>query len=163
MSARFQHGFGRTCDGVPIHDDPPPRRHRQDRAPHRSPPARRRRDRPHRRPLGRRRPLRLGRHLHPRRRARGRRPRSTSCRRRCASTTPRSLAAFVDRAQAAGVDHVTFLSARGVETAPPEAPLRAVELDLLTPRPERRDPAPRLVHAGLRRVHLPAARSPPTA
>ena len=39
--------------------------------------------------------------------------------------------AFLDRAQAAGVTHVTALSARGVDFAPPEAAMRAVELDLL--------------------------------
>jgi uncharacterized protein YbjT (DUF2867 family) len=38
---------------------------------------------------------------------------------------------FLDRAQAAGVSHVTMLSARGVNFAPPEAALRAIELDLL--------------------------------
>jgi uncharacterized protein YbjT (DUF2867 family) len=37
---------------------------------------------------------------------------------------------FLDRAEAAGVRHVTLLSARGVDQAPAEAPLRAVELDL---------------------------------
>jgi uncharacterized protein YbjT (DUF2867 family) len=40
--------------------------------------------------------------------------------------------AFLDRAQAAGVTHVTALSARGVDFAPPEAAMRAVELDLLS-------------------------------
>jgi uncharacterized protein YbjT (DUF2867 family) len=40
------------------------------------------------------------------------------------------VSAFLDRAEAAGVRHVTFLSARGVEYAPPEAPMRATELDL---------------------------------
>jgi uncharacterized protein YbjT (DUF2867 family) len=38
--------------------------------------------------------------------------------------------AFVTRAQAAGVRHVTYLSARGVDQAPAEIPPRAVELDL---------------------------------
>jgi uncharacterized protein YbjT (DUF2867 family) len=38
--------------------------------------------------------------------------------------------AFLDRAQAAGVTHVTFLSARGVELAPEEMMLRAIEKDL---------------------------------
>jgi uncharacterized protein YbjT (DUF2867 family) len=38
--------------------------------------------------------------------------------------------AFVDRARAAGVRHVTFLSARGVDLAPAEIPPRAVELHL---------------------------------
>jgi uncharacterized protein YbjT (DUF2867 family) len=41
-----------------------------------------------------------------------------------------AVAAFVDRAVAAGVRHVTFLSARGVDQAPPEVALRAIELDL---------------------------------
>jgi uncharacterized protein YbjT (DUF2867 family) len=41
------------------------------------------------------------------------------------------VSAFVDRAEAAGVRHVTFLSARGVEYAPPELALRASELDLI--------------------------------
>jgi len=40
--------------------------------------------------------------------------------------------AFLDRAEAAGVRHVTFLSARGVESAPPELAHRAVELELAT-------------------------------
>ena len=39
--------------------------------------------------------------------------------------------ALLDRAEAAGVAHVTLLSASGVEHAPPEAALRAIELDLL--------------------------------
>jgi uncharacterized protein YbjT (DUF2867 family) len=39
--------------------------------------------------------------------------------------------AFLDRAHAAGVTHVTALSARGVNFAPPEAAMRAIELDLL--------------------------------
>jgi uncharacterized protein YbjT (DUF2867 family) len=42
-----------------------------------------------------------------------------------------TVIAFLDRAQAAGVTHVTMLSARGVDHAPPEAALRAIELDLL--------------------------------
>lgn len=41
-----------------------------------------------------------------------------------------AVVAFLDRAEAAGVRHVTQLSARGVDHAPPEAPMRAVELDL---------------------------------
>jgi uncharacterized protein YbjT (DUF2867 family) len=41
-----------------------------------------------------------------------------------------AVAAFLDRAQAAGVAHVTFLSARGVELAPPDLMLRAIEKDL---------------------------------
>lgn len=53
-----------------------------------------------------------------------------------------SVLAFLDRAEAAGVRHVTFLSARGVDQAPAEAPLRAVELDLAA--------RPGLTHAILR-------------
>jgi uncharacterized protein YbjT (DUF2867 family) len=41
-----------------------------------------------------------------------------------------AVKAFVDRAEAAGVSHVTFLSARGVELAPEEMMLRAIEKDL---------------------------------
>ena len=37
---------------------------------------------------------------------------------------------FIDRAEAAGVRHITMLSARGVEHAPPEHPHRATELEL---------------------------------
>jgi uncharacterized protein YbjT (DUF2867 family) len=37
---------------------------------------------------------------------------------------------FLDEAEGAGVKHVTYLSACGVEHAPPEVALRAVELDL---------------------------------
>jgi uncharacterized protein YbjT (DUF2867 family) len=37
---------------------------------------------------------------------------------------------LLDAAESAGVRHVTHLSARGVEHAPAEAPMRAVELDL---------------------------------
>lgn len=37
---------------------------------------------------------------------------------------------FLDRAEAAGVQHVTLLSARGVELAPPEFAHRALELEL---------------------------------
>lgn len=40
------------------------------------------------------------------------------------------VTAFLDEAVAAGVGHVTFLSAGGVQYAPPEVPLRAVELQL---------------------------------
>lgn len=42
---------------------------------------------------------------------------------------------LLDRAQAEGVRHVTYLSARGVEHAPPSVTHRAIELDLLR-RPE---------------------------
>jgi uncharacterized protein YbjT (DUF2867 family) len=37
---------------------------------------------------------------------------------------------FLDEAERAGVRHVTFLSAYGIEHAPPQVALRAVELDL---------------------------------
>jgi uncharacterized protein YbjT (DUF2867 family) len=40
------------------------------------------------------------------------------------------VTAFIDRARSAGVRHVTFLSARGVDLAPAEVPPRAVELHL---------------------------------
>jgi uncharacterized protein YbjT (DUF2867 family) len=38
---------------------------------------------------------------------------------------------FLDLAEAAGVQHVTYLSAYGIELAPPQVALRAVELDLI--------------------------------
>ena len=41
---------------------------------------------------------------------------------------------FLDEAEGAGVKHVTYLSAYGVEHAPPEVALRAVELDLASRR-----------------------------
>jgi uncharacterized protein YbjT (DUF2867 family) len=41
------------------------------------------------------------------------------------------VSAFLDLAEAAGVRHVTYLSAYGIEFAPAEVALRAVELDLL--------------------------------
>jgi uncharacterized protein YbjT (DUF2867 family) len=41
------------------------------------------------------------------------------------------VSAFVDLAEAAGVRHITYLSAYGIELAPPEVALRAVELDLI--------------------------------
>jgi uncharacterized protein YbjT (DUF2867 family) len=40
------------------------------------------------------------------------------------------VSGFLDRAEQAGVRHVTYLSAYGIEHAPPEVALRAVELDL---------------------------------
>lgn len=40
------------------------------------------------------------------------------------------VAQFLDEAERAGVRHVTYLSAYGIEYAPPEVALRAVELDL---------------------------------
>ncbi len=42
------------------------------------------------------------------------------------------VARFLDEAEQAGVRHVTYLSAYGIEHAPPEVALRAVELDLAT-------------------------------
>jgi uncharacterized protein YbjT (DUF2867 family) len=42
------------------------------------------------------------------------------------------VSGFLDRAERAGVHHVTYLSAYGVEHAPPEVALRAVELDLFS-------------------------------
>jgi uncharacterized protein YbjT (DUF2867 family) len=41
------------------------------------------------------------------------------------------VSAFLDLAEAAGVRHVTFLSAYGIEFAPADVALRAVELDLM--------------------------------
>jgi uncharacterized protein YbjT (DUF2867 family) len=41
------------------------------------------------------------------------------------------VSAFLDLAEAVGVRHVTYLSAYGIEVAPPEVALRAVELDLM--------------------------------
>ena len=41
------------------------------------------------------------------------------------------VSVFFDLAEAVGVRHVTFLSAYGIEFAPPEVALRAVELDLM--------------------------------
>jgi uncharacterized protein YbjT (DUF2867 family) len=41
------------------------------------------------------------------------------------------VSTFLDLAEAVGVRHVTYLSAYGVEVAPPEVALRAVELDLM--------------------------------
>jgi uncharacterized protein YbjT (DUF2867 family) len=41
---------------------------------------------------------------------------------------------FLDEAEGAGVKHVSYLSAYGVEHAPPEVALRAVELDLASRR-----------------------------
>src|SRR5260370_30749203 len=38
---------------------------------------------------------------------------------------------FLDRAEAAGVRHITYLSAYGIDAAPPEMAMRSVELDLL--------------------------------
>ena len=41
------------------------------------------------------------------------------------------VATFLDLAEAAGVRHVTYLSAYGIDQAPPQVALRAVELDLI--------------------------------
>jgi uncharacterized protein YbjT (DUF2867 family) len=41
------------------------------------------------------------------------------------------VSAFLDLAEAAGVRHVTYLSAYGIDLAPPDVALRAVELDLM--------------------------------
>jgi uncharacterized protein YbjT (DUF2867 family) len=41
------------------------------------------------------------------------------------------VSAFLDLAESAGVQHVTYLSAYGIDLAPPEVALRAVELDLI--------------------------------
>ncbi len=49
---------------------------------------------------------------------------------------------FLDQAQIAGVQHVTYLSANGVQFAPPETAMRAIELNL--------ESRPQLTHAILR-------------
>ena len=41
------------------------------------------------------------------------------------------VATFLDLAEAAGVRHVTYLSAYGIDQAPPQVALRSVELDLI--------------------------------
>ena len=41
------------------------------------------------------------------------------------------VATFLDLAEAAGVRHATYLSAYGIDQAPPQVALRAVELDLI--------------------------------
>ena len=41
------------------------------------------------------------------------------------------VSTFLDLAEAAGVRHVTYLSAYGIDQAPPQVALRAVELDLI--------------------------------
>jgi uncharacterized protein YbjT (DUF2867 family) len=38
---------------------------------------------------------------------------------------------FLDRTEAAGTSHITYLSAYGIDAAPPETAMRSVELDLL--------------------------------
>jgi uncharacterized protein YbjT (DUF2867 family) len=52
------------------------------------------------------------------------------------------VSVFLDDAEAAGARHVTYLSAHGVDSAPPETAMRSVELDLLG--------RPGLTHAILR-------------
>lgn len=42
------------------------------------------------------------------------------------------VSGFLDQAEQAGVDHVTYLSAYAMELAPADLPVRAVELDLLS-------------------------------
>jgi uncharacterized protein YbjT (DUF2867 family) len=44
------------------------------------------------------------------------------------------VSAFLDLAETDGVRHVTYLSAYGIDKAPPEVALRAVELDLISRR-----------------------------
>jgi uncharacterized protein YbjT (DUF2867 family) len=41
------------------------------------------------------------------------------------------VSVFLDRAAAAGVSHVTYLSAHGTDSAPPETAMRRAELDLV--------------------------------
>jgi uncharacterized protein YbjT (DUF2867 family) len=52
------------------------------------------------------------------------------------------VSVFLDQAEAAGARHVTYLSAYGVDSAPPETAMRRVELDLIG--------RPGLTHAILR-------------
>ncbi len=52
------------------------------------------------------------------------------------------VSVFLDQAEAAGARHVTYLSAYGIDWAPPETAMRSVELDLLG--------RPGLTHAILR-------------
>jgi uncharacterized protein YbjT (DUF2867 family) len=52
------------------------------------------------------------------------------------------VSVFLDRAEAAGATHVTYLSAYGIDSAPPETAMRRVELDLIG--------RPGLTHAILR-------------
>ena len=49
-------------------------------------------------------------------------------------TYARQVSDFLDLAEAAGVRHVTLLSAYGIDQAPPELDTRAVELDLMSRR-----------------------------
>ena len=41
------------------------------------------------------------------------------------------VSVFLDQAEAAGASHVTYLSAYGIDSAPPETAMRRVELDLI--------------------------------
>jgi uncharacterized protein YbjT (DUF2867 family) len=52
------------------------------------------------------------------------------------------VSVFLDQAEAAGTSHITYLSAYGTDSAPPETAMRRVELDLLG--------RPGLTHAILR-------------
>jgi NAD(P)-dependent dehydrogenase (short-subunit alcohol dehydrogenase family) len=55
------------------------------------------------------------------------------------------VSSFLDLAEAAGVRHITYLSAFGIDQAPPQVALRAVELDLMArARPPRSRPRARL-------------------
>src|ERR1700722_12571454 len=42
------------------------------------------------------------------------------------------VSVFLDQAEAAGTRHVTYLSAYGIDSAPPGTAMRSVELDLLS-------------------------------
>ena len=69
------------------------------------------------------------------------------------------VSAFLDLAETVGVRHVTYLSAYGIEFAPSEVALRAVELDLMgRPDIDLLDRATSLVHAELQRDVLDAGR-----
>src|SRR5260370_38322030 len=62
------------------------------------------------------------------------------------------VSVFLDQAEAAGARHITYLSAYGTGSAPPETATRRVELDLLgRPGPHPRHPATGVGHAGLQR------------
>lgn len=56
------------------------------------------------------------------------------------------VSTFLDLAEGAGVRHVTFLSAYGIDQAPPQVALRAVELDLIG----RTTAQPAMTHSILR-------------
>ncbi len=62
------------------------------------------------------------------------------------------VSVFLDQAETAGARHITYLSAYGTGSAPPETAMRSVELDLLgRPGPHPRHPATGVVHAELQR------------